>query len=58
LKTFYKIKTFEVGNKKEFAGNACEIEAINNISKILKNTEAKLVIPIKDIVESHIKVLA
>ncbi|WP_222612258.1 hypothetical protein [Psychroserpens burtonensis] len=58
MKTFYKIKIFEVGKKIEFAGKAYEVEAINNISKVLKNTEAKLIIPIKDIVESHIKVVA
>ncbi|MCD2259177.1 mechanosensitive ion channel family protein [Psychroserpens luteolus] len=57
LKTFYTRKTFEVGKKIEFQNKVYEIDAIENISVVLKNSEGKLVVPVKDIVESHIKVV-
>ncbi|MEH6536177.1 MAG: hypothetical protein V7719_07285 [Psychroserpens sp.] len=57
LKTFYTRKTFEVGKKIEFENKIYEIEAIENISVVLKNAEEKMIIPIKDIVESRIKVV-
>lgn len=57
LKTFYTRKTFEVGKKIEFEGKVYEIDAINNISVVLKGAEGKVIIPVKDIVESHIKVV-
>jgi len=57
LKTFYTRKTFEVGKKIEFEGKVYEIDAINNISVVLKSAEGKVIIPVKDIVESHIKVI-
>ncbi|WP_460219132.1 mechanosensitive ion channel family protein [Psychroserpens sp. MEBiC05023] len=58
LKTFYTRKTFEIGKKIEFKGEVYEIDAINNISVVLKNLNGKkVIIPVKDIVESHIKVV-
>ncbi|WP_298903857.1 hypothetical protein [uncultured Psychroserpens sp.] len=57
LKTFYTRKTFEVGKKIEFQNKIYEIDAIENISVVLKNEEGKLVVPVKDIVENHIKVV-
>jgi hypothetical protein len=57
LKTFYTRKTFEVGKKIEFEGTVYEIDAINSISVALKNAEVKLIVPVKDIVEKHIKVV-
>ncbi|WP_298897222.1 hypothetical protein [uncultured Psychroserpens sp.] len=57
LKTFYTRKTFEVGKKIEFQNKIYEIDAIENISVVLKNSEGKLIVPVKDIVESHIKVV-
>jgi hypothetical protein len=57
LKTFYTRKTFEVGKKIEFQGKVYEIDAINNISVVLKSAEGQLVIPVKDIVENQIKVV-
>ncbi|WP_298899126.1 hypothetical protein [uncultured Psychroserpens sp.] len=57
LKTFYTRKTFEVGKKIEFQNKVYEIDAIENISVVLKNSEGKLVVPVKDIVESQIKVV-
>ncbi|WP_299335474.1 hypothetical protein [uncultured Psychroserpens sp.] len=57
LRTFYTRKTFEVGKKIEFENKTFEIDAIDNISVVLKNSEGKLIVPIKDIVESQIKVV-
>lgn len=57
LRTFYTRKTFEVGKRIEFENKTYEIDAIDNISVVLKNSEGKLIVPIKDIVESQIKVV-
>jgi hypothetical protein len=56
LRTFYTRKTFEVGKKIEYNGQIYEVEAIENISVILKKGNEKLIVPIKNIVESEIKV--
>lgn len=57
LRTFYTRKTYEVGKKIEFENKVYEVDSISNISVILKNSEGKLVVPIKDIVENQIKVI-
>lgn len=57
LRTFYTRKTYEVGKKIEFENKVYEIDSINNISIVLKNSEGKLIVPIKDIVENQIKVI-
>lgn len=57
LKTFYTRKTFEVGKNIEFQNKIYEVEAIENISVVLKNADGKLIVPIKDIVEAQIKVV-
>nr|WP_321244717.1 hypothetical protein [uncultured Psychroserpens sp.] len=57
LKTFYTRKTFEVGKKIEFENKIYEIEAIENIFVVLKGDEGKVIVPVKDIVEGHIKVV-
>ncbi|OUS00775.1 hypothetical protein A9Q86_08440 [Flavobacteriales bacterium 33_180_T64] len=57
LKTFYARKTFEVGKKIEFQSKIYEIDAIDNISIVLKNESEKLIVPVKDIIESQIKVV-
>ena len=57
LKTFYTRKTFEVGKQIQFQDKIYEVDAIDNISVVLKNEDGKLVVPIKDIVETQIKIL-
>lgn len=57
LRTFYTRKTYEVGKKIEFENKIYEIDSINNISIVLKNSEGKLIVPIKDIVENQIRVV-
>ena len=56
LRTFYARKTYEIGQHIEFQNTVYEVEAVDNISVILKNEEGKLVVPIKDIVGSQIKI--
>ncbi|MCK7591192.1 mechanosensitive ion channel [Subsaxibacter sp. CAU 1640] len=56
LRTFYVRKTYEIGQKIEYRGMKGEVEAIDNISMILKTSEGKIVIPIKNITESEIKI--
>jgi len=56
LNTFYTRKLYEIGKIIEFNGIHGEIVSINSISITLKTKEGKLVIPIKDIVESQVSV--
>ncbi|MFK7782113.1 mechanosensitive ion channel family protein [Psychroserpens sp.] len=57
LRTFYTRKTYEVGQKIEFESKVYEVDSIGNITVVLKNSDGKLVVPIKDIVENQIKVV-
>lgn len=56
LRTFYARKTYEIGQKIEFNNIKGEVEAVNNISVTIKTSEGKLIVPIKDIVESQVKI--
>ena len=56
LRTFYARKTYEIGQVIEFNGVKGEVVAIDGITVTLKTEQGKLVIPIKDIVESQVKV--
>ncbi|MBF8149611.1 hypothetical protein ITJ86_06855 [Winogradskyella sp. F6397] len=55
LNTFYARKTFEVGQKITFNDTIYTIDAVKSISVILKNSEGKLIVPIKDIVENQVQ---
>lgn len=55
LNTFYARKTFEVGQKIIFNEEAYEIDAVQSISVILKNSKGKLIVPIKDIIENQVQ---
>lgn len=56
LKAFYARKIYEIGQVIEFNDIKGEVETIDSISITLKTKEGKLVIPIKDIVESQVKI--
>ncbi len=56
LNTFYARKLYEIGNVIEFNGIRGEVESINSISVTLKTKDGKLVVPIKDIVESQVSI--
>lgn len=57
LRMFYTRKTYEVGEKIEFQNKIYEVDDITNITVVLKNSEGKLIVPIKDIVENQIKII-
>ncbi|WP_136481351.1 mechanosensitive ion channel family protein [Cognatitamlana onchidii] len=56
LKAFYARKTYEIGQKIEFGDINGEVESINHITITLKTKQGKLVVPIKDIVESQVSI--
>ncbi|GAA3554754.1 mechanosensitive ion channel family protein [Snuella lapsa] len=56
LKTFYTRRTYEIGQVIEFNDIKGEVETINSISVTLKTDKGKLVVPIKDIVESQVRI--
>ncbi len=56
LKTFYARKTYEIGQEIEFGEIKGKVESINHVSITLKTNEGKIIVPIKDIVESQVSV--
>jgi len=56
LNTFYTRKLYEIGQVLEFNGIRGEVEAINSISITLKTKDGKLIVPVKDIVESQVRI--
>ena len=56
LRTFYTRRTYEVGQKIKFNDIEGEILAIDDISMTLKTVNGKLIVPIKDIVNSQVEV--
>jgi hypothetical protein len=56
LKTFYARKTYEIGQKIEFNNIKGEVESLDGITVTIKTEQGKLVVPIKDIVESQVKI--
>lgn len=56
LRTFYTRRTYELGQRIKFKKVEGEIIAIDDISMTLKTSKGKLVIPVKDIVESQVEI--
>ncbi|SFD04064.1 mechanosensitive ion channel family protein [Algibacter pectinivorans] len=56
LRTFYTRKTYELGQKIEFNNLKGRIESIDGITVTIKTEEGKLIVPIKDIVESQVSI--
>lgn len=56
LRTFYARKTYEIGQVIEFNGVKGEVESIDGITVTLKTDNGKFIVPIKDIVESQVRV--
>lgn len=56
LRTFYTRKTYEIGQKIEFNGVKGEVESIDGITITVKTDKEKIIVPIKDIVESQVKI--
>jgi hypothetical protein len=56
LRTFYTRRTYELGQRIKFKNVEGEIIAIDDISMTLKTNNGKLVVPVKDIVESQVEI--
>lgn len=56
LRTFYTRRTYELGQTIKFKDIEGEIIAIDDISMTLRTAKGKLVIPVKDIVESQVEI--
>jgi hypothetical protein len=56
LRTFYSRKIYEVGDKVKIGKIEGTVEAIDNISMIVKTKTNKLVIPIKKVVDTTVEV--
>ena len=54
MRTYYTRRLYEVGQKVKFNNVEGEIEAIEDISMILRTKEGRLIVPIKDITENQI----
>lgn len=56
LRTFYTRKTYEIGQKIAFNDIEGEVESIDGITVTLITKEGRLIVPIKDIVESQVRI--
>jgi hypothetical protein len=56
LRTFYARKTYEIGQIIEFNSINGEVVAIDGISVTIKTSKGKFIVPIKDLVESQVRV--
>jgi len=56
LRTFYARKTYEIGQIIEFNNITGEVVAIDGISVTIKTAKGKFIVPIKDLVESQVRV--
>jgi small-conductance mechanosensitive channel len=56
LRTFYAKKNYEVGDKIKLAGQEGTVVAIDNICLTLKTEKGKVIIPIKEVVESQVEI--
>lgn len=55
LRTFYARKTYEIGQKIIYKDTTYEVVSIDHILVKLKGEKETLIVPIRDIIESHIK---
>ena len=56
MRTFYTRRLFEIGQKIKFKNIEGEIEAIEDISLVIKTKEGKIIVPIKEVVENQVEV--
>lgn len=55
LRTFYSRRIYEVGDKIKFKDIEGTVEAIDNVSMVLKTKKGKTVVPIRKVVESTVE---
>ncbi|AWW33075.1 small-conductance mechanosensitive channel [Echinicola strongylocentroti] len=58
LYSFYSKKNYQIGQRIQFGKIEGDILAIDNISIILRTNSGKMIIPIKDLVDSQVTVMA
>lgn len=58
LRSFYTRKNLAIGDHIRILGVEGEIEAIDNISLVLRSSEGKIILPIKEVVENKVEVLS
>lgn len=56
LNAFYTRKLYEIGQNIEFDNIKGQVETINSISITLKTSTGKIIVPIKDLVESKVSI--
>ena len=56
MRTFYTRKTYEIGQKIEFNDIKGEVESIDGITITILTDTGKVIVPIKDIVESQVSI--
>ncbi|MFS4457495.1 mechanosensitive ion channel family protein [Maribacter sp. 2304DJ31-5] len=56
LRTFYSRKIYEVGDKIKVKNIEGTVEAIDNISMVIKTKSGKMVVPIKKVVENTVEI--
>ncbi|WP_027392447.1 mechanosensitive ion channel family protein [Aquimarina latercula] len=56
LRTFYTRKNYEIGDKVKINDIEGSIEAIDNICMTLNTKDGKIILPIKDVVESQVEI--
>lgn len=55
LHAFYARKTYEIGQSIKFKDEIYTVDAVENISVVLKNGNGKLIVPIKELTENQVQ---
>lgn len=58
MRAFYSRRLYEIGQKIKFKNIEGEIEAIEDISVVIKTKEGKVIVPIKELVENQVEIQA
>lgn len=58
MRAFYSRRLYEIGQKIKFKNIEGEIEAIEDITVVIKTKEGKVIVPIKELVENQVEIQA
>ena len=56
MRAFYTRRLFEIGQKIKFKNIEGEIEAIEDVSLVIKTEKGKIIVPIKEVVENQVEI--
>lgn len=56
MRAFYTRRLFEIGQKIKFKNIEGEIEAIEDVSLVIKTESGKIIVPIKEVVENQVEI--